>query len=557
MNGLMQQRQLLISDLIEHACAHHGEREVVSHLVDGSVYRYTWHDVHARAKRVANAVGGLGVAPGERVSSLAWNTHRHLELYFGVTGSGAVLTTVNPRLFAEQISYIINHSESRYVFFDTSFSATVEEIAKACPNVQGFIAMCGRDQMPDIAIRGLRCYEELIEAADTKFDWPRFDENRASTLCYTSGTTGNPKGVLYSHRSTVLHSFGTCTADGFAIAARDSILLVVPMFHVNAWGVPYAAAMSGAKLVLPGPWLDGENIYRMLRNERCTITLGVPTVWLSLFDYVEKNVDDTRRREETQLTRVVVGGSAAPRIVIEKFERYFGAFVIQAWGMSETSPVATVCTLLAKHQSLTLDQRFDLQTLQGRAMYGVEIAVFDDDLRRIPHDGKTAGQLKVRGPWIASAYYKNEDDSAWGADGWFATGDVAMIDPDGYLRITDRSKDVIKSGGEWISSIDLENVALSHPAVQEAAVIGVAHSRWQERPLLVVVKKPGNNVTSEDIIEFMRGRIAKWWLPDDVVFVESLPHSATGKLQKVVLRQKFSGHRFSTDLSDLTSMSRP
>lgn len=546
MNGLMQQRQLLISDLIEHAAAHHGEREIVSHLIDGSVHRYTWCEARARAKRVANLVKSLGIEPGSRIASLAWNTHRHLELYFGVTGTGAVLTTVNPRLFVQQIVYILNHSESHYVFFDTSFSTMIKEIASECPNVRGFIALCERAQMPDIVVPGFACYEDLLDAASPEFDWPIFDENRASSLCYTSGTTGKPKGVMYSHRSTVLHSFNVCVADGFAISARDSVLLVVPMFHVNAWGVPYAAAMSGAKLVLPGPWLTGENVYRLLKEERCTVTLGVPTVWLSFLEYAE-GLGDALRRADIRLTRLVVGGSAAPRVIIEKFERYFGVFVIQAWGMSETSPVGTVCTPLAKHASLLLDKRFDLQTLQGRAMYGVEVAVFDDQQRRLPQDGKTPGQLKVRGPWIASGYYNNLEASAWDADGWFATGDVATIDSDGYLRITDRSKDVIKSGGEWISSIDLENIAVGHPEIEEAAVIGLAHSRWQERPLLVAVRREGSSVTTDNVLDYMREKVAKWWLPDDVVFVESLPHTATGKLQKFALRQQFADYKFSTD----------
>ena len=546
MFGLMQQRPLLLSSLIEHAATHHGEREIVSHLVDGSTHRSNWREVGQRAKRVANALQALGVRAGDRVATLAWNTHRHLEMYFGVSGMGAVLHTVNPRLFPEQIEYIVNHAEDGYVFFDTSFASLVAAIAPRLPRVKGYVALCTRAQMPDIAVANLLCYEELLAGASPDCAWPVFDENSASSLCYTSGTTGHPKGVLYSHRSTLLHSWTACAADGLALSARDSVLLVVPLFHVNAWGVPYAGAMCGAKLVLPGPGLGGENIYRLLREERCNFSLGVPTVWLGLFDYIERhraslNLGDIR------LDRVVVGGSAAPRAMIEKFEQLFGAFLIHAWGMTETSPLGTIGNLLDKHRDLPLPQRIDLQVKQGRAIYGVEIEIFGADGRALPHDGTAFGDLKARGPWVAAGYYRDEGGPALDADGWFATGDVATIDRDGYIQITDRSKDVIKSGGEWISSIDLENVAVGHPAVQEAAVIGVAHSKWQERPMLIVVSKPGAAVEAAEILAFMQDKVAKWWMPDDVVFVDALPHTATGKLQKLKLREQFRHHRLPTD----------
>ncbi|MGB3072281.1 MAG: 3-(methylthio)propionyl-CoA ligase [Ottowia sp.] len=546
MQGLMQQHQLLLSGLIDHAAAFHGEREIVSHLVDGSTHRSNWREVQQRAKRLANALTTLGVQPGDRVATLAWNTHRHVELYFGVSGMGAITHTVNPRLFPEQIVYILNHAEDGYIFFDTSFAELLAGLAPQLQHAKGFVAMCRRDQMPAVSLPNLLCYEDLLEAASPEYTWPRFDENTASSLCYTSGTTGNPKGVLYSHRSTVLHSFTACTTDGLGLSARDSVLLVVPLFHVNAWGIPYAGAMCGAKLVLPGPNLAGDNIWRLLREERCNFSLGVPTVWLGLFDYVERNRDKLDL-SEIALKRLVVGGSACPRAMIEKFETLFGAYVIHAWGMSETSPLASIGTLLDKHQGIDLQQRFDIQAKQGRAIYGVDIEIFGEDGKPLPHDGKAFGDLKARGPWVASGYYRAEGASVLDADGWFATGDVATLDADGFVQITDRSKDVIKSGGEWISSIDLENAAVGHPAVQEAAVIGVAHTRWQERPLLLIMLKTGQKATREDILAFMEGKVAKWWMPDDVVFVDTLPHTATGKLQKLKLREQFRGYTLPTD----------
>jgi fatty-acyl-CoA synthase len=546
MFGLMQQRPLLLSGLIEHAAAHHGRREIVSCMVDGSTHRSDWATVCARSKRVANALEALGVQPGDRVATLAWNTHRHLEMYFGVSGMGAVLHTVNPRLFPEQVAYIINHADDGYVFFDTSFASLVQGVAPKLTGVKGFVAMCTRAEMPEMSVPNLLCFEELLEAASSVYRWPSFDENTASSLCYTSGTTGNPKGVLYSHRSTVLHSWTACAADGLALSARDSVLLVVPLFHVNAWGVPYAGAMCGAKLVLPGPGLGGDNIYRLLREERCNFSLGVPTVWLGLFDYIERN-RATLNLGDIVLKRVVVGGSAAPRAMIEKFEILFGAFLIHAWGMSETSPLASIGNLLDKHSDIALQERFDLQVKQGRAIFGVDIEIFGPEGQVLPHDGVAFGDLKARGPWVAAGYYRSEGGDVLDAEGWFPTGDVATLDADGYVQITDRSKDVIKSGGEWISSIELENIAMGHPAVQEAAVIGVAHSRWQERPLLVIQPKAGAQPSVSEMMAFMEGKVAKWCLPDDVVFVDALPHTATGKLQKLKLREQFRAYRLPTD----------
>ncbi len=537
----MQERPLLISSLIEHASAFHGASEIVSRTVEGPLHRCTYADIHRRAKQVANALAALGVAPGDRIGTLAWNGFRHMELYFGVSGSGAVLHTINPRLFPEQIAYIIDHAADRYVFFDLTFAPLVAKLAPQLKQVKGFIAMTDRAHMPALEVPDLICYEDLVSAQSAEYAWPAFDENTASSLCYTSGTTGHPKGVLYSHRSTVLHSWAVCMADGLGMSINDSALLVVPMFHVNAWGTPYAGAMCGAKLVLPGPGLDGKSVYELLRDEKVTLALGVPTVWLMLFNHVETNRLDPRA--DLVLKRVVIGGSAAPRSMTEKFDVLFDAAVLHAWGMTEMSPVGTACITLPKHAQWTREQRIDLQRKQGRPVYGVELKITDDAGRRLPHDGVASGHLMVRGPWITRGYFRDEAN-VLDPEGFFDTGDVASIDPDGYMQITDRSKDVIKSGGEWISSIDLENAAVGHPAVAEAAVIGVAHPKWQERPLLVVVRKPGQDVTREELLAYIAGKVAKWWVPDDVAFVAELPHTATGKLQKVKLREMFREYRF-------------
>ena len=543
LSGLMQDRPLLISSLIEHAAKYHPAGEVVSRSVEGPIHRCTYGDIQRRAKQVANALSGLGIAAGDRVGTLAWNGYRHMELYFGVSGIGAVLHTVNPRLFPEQVEYIVNHAEDLVLFFDLTFAPLVEKLAPQFKTVKAFVAMTDRAHMPDTKIPNLLCYEELVGGAGDRFDWPVFDENTASSLCYTSGTTGHPKGVLYSHRSTVLHSLAVCAVDGLAMSSRESVLAVVPMFHDNAWGMPYAGPMCGAKLVLPGAALDGRSIYELMKSEQVTLALGVPTVWMMLINHLETTKVDAK--QELVLERVVIGGSAAPRAMCEKFASLFGASVVHAWGMTETSPIGTVCTPLPKHRNYTLAQRLDLQSKQGRPLYGVDLKIVDVDGRRLPHDGTAFGHLMIRGPWITSGYFREDGDGALDSEGYFDTGDVATIDADGYMQIADRAKDVIKSGGEWISSIDLENAAVGHPAVAEAAVIGIPDEKWQERPLLIIVARPGRTVSGEDLLAFLRDRVAKWWVPDQVIFVDQLPHTATGKLQKLRLRQMYAAGELS------------
>jgi 3-(methylthio)propionyl---CoA ligase len=540
MLGLMQNRPLLISDLVDYVATWHAETEIVSRDPKGVMHRSNYGQVAARAKRVANALRGLGVGPGDRVATLAWNSWRHLEIYYGVTCSGRVLHTVNPRLFIEQLVYIINHAEDGYVFFDPDFTPLVEQLAPQLPQVRGWIALCDKKDMPAVKVGNLLCYETLLAEASADYAWPQFDENTACTLCYTSGTTGNPKGVLYSHRSTVLHAFAACAADGFALSAKDSILVIVPLFHANAWSLPFSAAMCGAKLVLPGPKLDPESIYLLLEQEGCTKAGGIPTIWLNFLAYIENN------REKLDLSRlklklVFSGGTAAPRATIEKFRDLLGVFLLHAWGMTETSPLVTLGSPLTGHEGAKPDEIVDMQVKQGRQVFGVELRLVGEDGRSVPHDGKSVGQLKVRGNWVISGYFKGEGGKVVADDGWFGTGDVATINPDGYVQLTDRLKDVIKSGGEWISSIEIENLAVSHPDVFEAAVIAIPHPKWQERPLLLVQPKPGTHPTKESILEFLSSRIAKWWMPDDVIFVESLPHTATGKLLKTELRAKYGG----------------
>lgn len=546
MQGLIQDRPLLISSLIEFAALYHGNTEIVTRSVEGPIHRYTYRDLNSRSKQLANALTRLGVKMGDRIGTLAWNTYRHFELYYGVSGMGAVLHTVNPRLFPEQIDYIVNHAEDQYLFFDLTFAPLVEKLAPQLKTVKGFVLMSDRAHVPaDCKIPNLIVYEDLIGKESADYDWPQFDEKTASSLCYTSGTTGNPKGVLYSHRSTVLHSYAVCQRDGLNLGSADSALVIVPLFHANAWGVPYGACMSGAKLVFPGPALDGKSVYELLRDEKCNFSLGVPTVWLAFFQHVDAN-PGLDLKADIKLERCVIGGSAAPRAMIERFAKQFNCFVIHAWGMTEMSPLGTTGNLLKKHAALPLEQRLDVQSKQGRTVYGVEIKITDDDGNELPRDGKAFGNVKVRGPWITAGYFKGEGGNVLDKDGWFTTGDVATLDPDGYMQITDRAKDVIKSGGEWISSIDLENAAVGHPAVQEAAVIGVAHAKWQERPLLLVIKKPGQETTREELMTFLEGKVAKWWLPDDIVFVSELPHTATGKLLKTKLREQFKDHKLPT-----------
>jgi fatty-acyl-CoA synthase len=537
MTSLMQDYPLLISWLIEHAALNHSDREVVSCNPDGSTLRTTWGSVAARARRVANLLDELGVEQGGRVASLAWNTSRHLELYFGVPGSGRVLHTVNPRLFQQQIDYIIDHGGSRVIFVDRDLLALAIKAAAAVPRIQAIIVL---DDLPADEANGIFSYEALLARQPDQYRWPLLSEESACTLCYTSGTTGNPKGVQYSHRTTVLHAFGGLAADGMALSALDSVLLGVPLFHVNAWGVPFAAAMSGAKLVLPGPALDGASLYRLLKAERVSFTLGVPTLWMGLFEHIASSVPE-EELSDLSLRRVLVGGSAAPIDLIRKFDKILSAELVHVWGMTETSPLVAVCKPLSHHADLTDEERYELRANQGRTLFGAELRIVDDLGIPLPRDGKTTGELQVRGAWIAKSYF-GDDTPAVDEDGWLPTGDVARISPDGFLRITDRAKDVIKSGGEWISSVDLENVAVGYPGVAEAAVVGIPHPKWQERPLLLVRSAAGESVKKDGLLDYMRGHLASWWLPDDVIEVEALPHTATGKLLKAKLRDDYRDH---------------
>jgi fatty-acyl-CoA synthase len=537
MNGLMMSVPLSIPSLLRHAALNHGDTEIVSRRCEGDIHRYNYREAHSRAKKLANALERLDVRRGDRVATLAWNGYRHFELYYAVSGMGAVIHTVNPRLFPEQIAYIVNHAEDRYVFFDLTFAPLVEKLAPACRGVKGWVAMTDRAHMPKIAVDELLCYEELVEDQRDDYEWPELDEDTAAGLCYTSGTTGNPKGVLFSHRSSVLHAYAISLPDASDYSARSVVLPIVPMFHVNAWGIPYAGPLVGAKLVFPGPGLDGASLYELFEKERVTTSSGVPTVWLGLINYLRQN-----KLRLSTLKMTVIGGSACPPAMMKTLQEDYGIEVRHGWGMTEMSPVGTVNTAKEKHLALSKEKRFGIALKQGRPLYGVEMKIVDGEGRELPRDGKAFGDLLVRGPWILREYYQGEGGDPL-RGGWFPTGDVGTLDPDGYLQITDRSKDVIKSGGEWISSIDLENIAMGHPAVAEAAVIGVSHPKWAERPLLIVVKKPGAEVTREEMLRYYEGKIAKWWLPDDVVFVEQLPHTATGKLSKMTLRQQFEGYR--------------
>ncbi len=540
LRGLMMDTPLLVSSLIAHADRFHGDTEIVSRTVEGPIHRYTYSDAHRRSKKLAQALARLGVKPGDRIGTLAWNGYRHFELYYGVSGSGAVVHTVNPRLFAEQLVYIVNHAEDAYVFFDLTFAPLVEKLAPQCKGVRGWVAMTDRAHMPDAKLPNLLCYEELLAREDGDYEWPQLDEWTAVGLCYTSGTTGNPKGVLYANRSTVLHAYASSLPDVFNCSARTVILPVVPMFHVNAWGVPYYAALNGAKLVFPGAGLDGKSLYELFEAEKVTTSAGVPTVWLNLLAFMKEG-----NRKFSTLKEIVVGGSACPPAMITTFREEYGVQCRHAWGMTEMSPLGTFCRLKAKDELLPREKRHEIECKQGRAIYGVEMKIVDGEGKELPRDGKAFGDLLVRGPWVLREYFKGEGGSPL-RGGWFPTGDVATIDPDGYMQITDRSKDVIKSGGEWISSIELENNAVAHPAVAEAAVIGVSHPKWDERPLVVVVRKQGASLTREELLKFYEGKVAKWMIPDDVVFVEQLPHTATGKLLKTKLREDFKGHRLPT-----------
>ena len=541
MQGLMQDWPLLVSSVLDHARINHPEREVVSRSVEGPIHRYTYRDMHGRSKRCAKALKRLGVREGDVLATLAWNTYRHMESWYGIMGVGAVCHTLNPRLFADQLVYIANHAEDLYLLLDLTFLPIAEAIAPRCPSIKGYIIFTDRAHMPETKLPNVLCYEELLAAEDENFDWVQVDERAAAGLCYTSGTTGNPKGVVYSHRSNVLHAMAINNPDVLGLRSADAVMPIVPLFHANAWGITFAAPMSGSKIVNPGGKLDGASVFQLLEEERVSCTAAVPTVWLGLLQYLE-----AEQKKLSTLKRVLVGGAACPRIVMEKFEKNYGVNVVHGWGMTEMSPMGTTSNLKASLDGSAPEELFNYKLKQGRPFYTVEMKIVDDNQRELPHDGKTFGHLLVRGPAIAKSYYKGEGGSILDEQGFFDTGDVATIDGHGFMQITDRAKDVIKSGGEWISSIEVENIAVGHPSVAEAAVIGLPHPKWDERPLLIVVKKPNTDVTKPELLKYLEGKIAKWWMPDDVVFMDEIPHTATGKIQKRDLRERWKDHKLPT-----------
>lgn len=535
MQGNMQTESMLISHLLDFGEQYHGQQEIVSRNTEGGVHRYRFKDLAQRARQGANMLTRLGIGKGERVATLAWNNHRHLEMYFAISGMGAVLHTLNPRLFHDQLVYIVNHAEDRCILTDSTFVPILEQVADQFEKVEHIVVLTDRANMPESKLN-LLCYEDLMASESDQFDWPALDENTASALCYTSGTTGNPKGVLFSHRSTLLHSWALSTKSALGLDDQSCILPVVPMFHVNAWGMPYASLANGCKMVLPGPQLDGASLYELIESEKPDILMGVPTVWLGLLNYLSST--DTRLQN---VNTVLVGGSAAPISMIREFDQKHNAFLLHAWGMTEMSPLGTLNVPNRQLVALEPEERYALQTKQGRPIFGVEIRIVDESGQTLAHDGSTFGALQVKGPWIMERYYKTQE-SALTEDGWFDTGDVATVDANGYMQIVDRAKDVIKSGGEWISSIELENVAVGHPQVVEACVIGVAHPKWDERPILLVVAKDANDIDKEGLLSFLTDKVAKWWLPDDILFVDDLPHTATGKLKKISLREQYKDH---------------
>ena len=533
--GLMMDRPLLISDVIEHGAAQFGDVEVVSRETHGPLFRYTYADCAARARKLAHALHALGLSAGSAVGSIAWNNHRHMEAYFAVSGSGMVMHTCNPRLHPQQLVYIVNHAEDAVMLFDATFAPLIKGIAAHCPKVRAWVCLSDAAHMPVIeGVDNVLCYEDLIAPHSEHFEWPQFDERTGAALCYTSGTTGNPKGALYSHRAIVLNAMSGCMPGVLSLSPRDTILPVVPMFHINAWCIPYAAPIAGARLVLPGPKLDGASLYDLMEAERVTVSAGVPTIWLALMQHV-----DQHKLRFTTMRRTAVGGSAMPLALIARFADEYGVEVRHGWGMTETTAVATISSLMGKHEALPPAGQHAVIARQGKSVFGVDIKIVDETGATLPRDGVAQGELMVRGQWIVSGYFKGERSPL--VDGWFPTGDIATIDADGVMQIRDRAKDVIKTGGEWISSIDLENAVMAHPAVAMAAVIGVKHPKWDERPLMFIVRKPGAAVEKDEILGFLTERVAKWWVPDDVVFLESLPVGGTGKVQKADLRKQYGG----------------
>ncbi len=538
MHGLMQDWPLLTHRIIDHAASFHGTREIVSRSVEGPIVRHTYSELNAGARKMASALSGLGIKKGDIIGTMAWNGYRHMELWYGAMGLGAVVHTLNPRLFPEQLVYIINHAEDGYFFLDLTFVPILEGIQDRLKTVKGFIIMTDEAHMPDTSLRNAQCYETLKAGGDDGFQWPEFDEKTAAGMCYTSGTTGNPKGVLYSHKSNVLHALSSSSADALALSSVETILPVVPMFHANSWALVFAGPMTGASLVMPGAAMDGPSIYELLDTEKVTLTAAVPTVWQMLLMHLEET-----GKTLPHLKRVVIGGAACPPSMMDIFEDKYDVEVIHAWGMTEMSPLGSLCTRKGGLEDMPDKAWRAIQRKQGRPPFSIEMKIVDDAGEELPWDGKSFGHLLVRGPCVSSAYFKGEGGDILDKDGWFDTGDVSTIDEHGYMEITDRSKDVIKSGGEWISSIELENLAVGHRDVIEAAVIGVAHPKWDERPLLIIVRKEGSKVSREDLLEFLDGQIAKWWMPDDVVFVDEIPHTATGKIQKTALREQFADYR--------------